>query len=176
MMIDSIIEVAERARYELRRLPTGRNGYTHGFDVGYYLGKAHAAEELAKLCSTDVKEENITSTNTGNQKLLSKLINIRDCLAGCDQRDHDVAFNELNKIIEQLQESLKHPNINRSEEIAFLEKLSSNITKVILGMIKISDLSWEIHDRIINLRAKQRKSEFIVGKDRDVGTGLMHLK
>jgi hypothetical protein len=65
---------------------------------------------------------------------------------------------------------------NRSDEIAFLEKLSSNITKVILGMIKISDLSWEIHDRIINLRAKQRKSEFIVGKDRDVGTGLIRLK
>jgi hypothetical protein len=118
MMIDSIVEVAERARYELRRLPTGRDSYKHGFDVGYYLGKAHAAEELAKLCPADIKEENIAPTNTGNQKLLSKLIDIRDCLAGCDQRDHAVAFNELNKIIAQLQESLKQSIDNRGDEIA----------------------------------------------------------
>jgi hypothetical protein len=116
--------------------------------------KSRVDAMLVELAALKTMEDQRPPTDTGNQKLLSMLIDIRDCLAGCDPQDHAVAFNALNLIIEQLQESLKHPNISRSDEIAFAQSISDlcyrdmDLSSIVDAVIKLSD------KRIAQLREK----------------------
>jgi hypothetical protein len=59
-------------------------------------------------------------------------------------------------ICEELVEGQKPITNYRSDEIDFLKKLSSNITKIILGQKNVSDLSWMIHNRIREILTIQK--------------------
>jgi hypothetical protein len=115
------------------------------------IEKAHHDAEKSTLRFKTVEGQKPSTDKHGDE--IAFLEDIKNMSSG--------AFVELNyqqKLFDKIAVRIEQLRARQIDEIAFLQKMALNVTKVATGQKKLFDLSWEIHDRVMEICATSRKA------------------